>query len=324
MIIENHTGVAVGDYAKLTLPNGSTRYAQITAMHDDNSFNYTDLPTGEGEVAGGPNWQIEKLPVRSTDNNGDKEATTPESLIYVLSAVDEAARQFVGKVVRTVDHTRSHFVRVPYENNDFGAAIATWVILEQGVSAGEALGDALVANAEAQAAEVNLLDGSAVPASQEVGIITDLQAQVARLTGERDTLTHALTRANERFEQRDGEFKASISTIGGRLLSECEDRRWCSEFNEIITEVNDDLPVYKLPLHEKEFYVDVDVEGRQRTQIRLRIMASDQDAANELGYGMNLSEMDENLTAHGDDTIDAQLTSKARVRDFYDVEVIDN
>ena len=317
-IIENHTGVAVGDYAKLTLPNGSTRFAKITAMHDDNSFNYTDLPTGEGEVAGGPNWQIEKLPVRSTYHHGDDAATTPNSLIYVLSEIDSTARQFIGKVVRTVGRARSQFVRVPYEDGvggGFGAAVATWVLLEQGVSAGESLGDALVANADAQVAEVK--------ASEEVGIITDLQAQVARLTGERDTLTHALTRANERFDQRDNEFRDSIDTIGARLLQEAEGRNWCSEFNDIVEEVNGDLPVYKLPMREQEYDVEVEVEGRMRTIVRLRITAVSQDEADEEGMGMNASQIDDNLTDRGEDSIDAQLTQRASRRSFDDLEVVE-
>jgi len=212
----------------------------------------------------------------------------PGSLIYVVEAIDSEALPFIGQTVRTVLHDRSDFVRIPHLGTDgeFGAAVGAFVVLENGVTPEE------------------------------------WDKRVKKLTGERDTLAHELLRCQERFNQRDNEFRDSIDTIGAR--QEAEGRNWCGEFNDIVEEVNGELPVYKLPMREQEYDVEVEVEGRMRTTVRLRITAASQDAADEEGMGMNASQIDDNLTNRGEDSIDAQLTQRASRRSFDDLEVVEN
>ena len=48
----------------------------------------------------------------------------------------------------------------------------------------------------------------------------------------------------------------AISTIGDRLICESNDRNWCSEFDEIIDDVNNALPGWlQLPTREREYEV---------------------------------------------------------------------
>lgn len=158
--------------------------------------------------------------------------------------------------------------------------------------------------------------------SEEVGIITDLQESVARLTNERDNLAHALLRSQERFNQRDGEFERSIETIGERLLKERSDRGWCSEFNDIVNEVNDLLPVYKLPVQKQKFTTYVDVEGSMVVSIPIEVEAeSQEDAYEEVKY-WSTDSIDEYLSERGQESIDSQLTTRASRRSFDSLTVI--
>ena len=67
--------------------------------------------------------------------------------------------------------------------------------------------------------------------------------------------THRAESAEQRFATRDTQFRDSIKTISDRLNEEARTRGWCDEFNRIIAETNDLLPVYELEGGEREFNV---------------------------------------------------------------------
>lgn len=60
----------------------------------------------------------------------------------------------------------------------------------------------------------------------------------------------------DKYDQARQEAIQAIQAIGDRLITESNDRNWCSEFDEIIDNVNDSLPGWlKLPLREREYEV---------------------------------------------------------------------
>ena len=92
------------------------------------------------------------------------------------------------------------------------------------------------------------VDGETLTVSSPDGREAVLQQQI-------NTLTTELERANTRFTLRDTQFRDSIKTISDRLNEEARIRGWCEEFNRIINETNDLLPVYELEGGEREFNV---------------------------------------------------------------------
>lgn len=63
-------------------------------------------------------------------------------------------------------------------------------------------------------------------------------------------------------------YSSDIEKIGQRLISEADDRGWCSVYDDVINDLNRELHM-ELPLRERTFkfqakytvYVDVEVEG---------------------------------------------------------------
>lgn len=60
----------------------------------------------------------------------------------------------------------------------------------------------------------------------------------------------------KRYDNIHSQANSAIETIGQRLIDEAEKRNWCSEFDEIIDEVNAALPgPFQLPTREREYNV---------------------------------------------------------------------
>lgn len=60
----------------------------------------------------------------------------------------------------------------------------------------------------------------------------------------------------DKYDQARDEARRAISAIGERLITESNDRNWCSEFDEIIDDVNGNLPGWlQLPTREREYEV---------------------------------------------------------------------
>ena len=71
--------------------------------------------------------------------------------------------------------------------------------------------------------------------------------------------------------------------VGQRLLDEAERRNWCAEFDDIINEVNDELPGgFQLPTRKRMFRVEVEVTGTHTTTYTVEVEASSSDEAYEL------------------------------------------
>lgn len=60
----------------------------------------------------------------------------------------------------------------------------------------------------------------------------------------------------KRADEKAADALRAIQIIGDRLIQESEDRSWCSEFDQIIDDVNSSLPGWlQLPTREREYEV---------------------------------------------------------------------
>lgn len=90
-----------------------------------------------------------------------------------------------------------------------------------------------------------------VKPSEETGIITDLQAQVRRLTEEVEAQKVAY---NDMVRQRDG-WRDDFHHQANSLLEEAERRGWCGEYEEFCDNVDQGLRFGEMPRREKEYEV---------------------------------------------------------------------
>lgn len=88
------------------------------------------------------------------------------------------------------------------------------------------------------------IDAPEVKPSEEVGIITDLQAQVDRLTAQNRVLLSTV--AN---------WEQDWATITDALHNEADRRGWCNEYDEFVNEVESDLRIGVMPRREREYVV---------------------------------------------------------------------
>jgi hypothetical protein len=78
------------------------------------------------------------------------------------------------------------------------------------------------------------------------------------------------------------EAVAFSEVIGQRLIQESDDRGWCSEFDDIINEVNESLPSHlQLPLRQREYLVTWTEEVTISVSRSTVVNASDEDSAEE-------------------------------------------
>lgn len=86
----------------------------------------------------------------------------------------------------------------------------------------------------------------------------------------------------------------AIGIIGERLLEEAEKRGWCSEFDEIIDEVNAKLPApFQLPVRERDFNVSWTETYTITVQRSATVTARNEDQACDLASEMYCGEADE-------------------------------
>lgn len=88
------------------------------------------------------------------------------------------------------------------------------------------------------------IDAPEVKPSEEVGIITDLQAQVDRLTEQNRVLLAKV--AN---------WEQDWSAITIALHHEADRRGWCNEYDEFVNEIESELRIGVIPKREREYAV---------------------------------------------------------------------
>ena len=128
-----------------------------------------------------------------------------------------------------------------------------------------------------------------------------------------ERLQQELDRANERVEElrvRAGKWERDFDRLANAVMNEAERRDWCSDFEDFEDRVDEELEIGVMPRREREWDVEVNVEGTLRISTTVSVTASSQEAANE----MVNENMDEYVNA------DELLTDKARHVSFEDIE----
>jgi hypothetical protein len=88
------------------------------------------------------------------------------------------------------------------------------------------------------------IDAPEVKPSEEVGIITDLQAQVDRFTEQNRVLLAKVANWEQDWD-----------TITSALHNEADRRGWCNEYDEFVNEIESDLRIGVMPRREKDYEV---------------------------------------------------------------------
>lgn len=79
---------------------------------------------------------------------------------------------------------------------------------------------------------------------------------IGSLAHEYLTTEYLLNKLQVEFRDYKSQAQRAIYIIGERLLTEADDRGWCAEFDEIIDDVNANLPSYlQLPTRSKDYTV---------------------------------------------------------------------
>lgn len=102
----------------------------------------------------------------------------------------------------------------------------------------------------------------------DAATIADLHAKLASAAMREGDLSFRLNEAQRRH-------RADIATIGDCLLSEAEDRQWCSDYDDIVEKLNANL-YGDLPVRKRDYTVRVSV------QVDIDVSAANEDEAREL------------------------------------------
>lgn len=87
----------------------------------------------------------------------------------------------------------------------------------------------------------------------------------------------------KRSNEKEADAYRAIQIIGDRLIQESEDRQWCSEFDEIIDDVNRALPGWlQLPVREREYEVSWTETYTLTVHRSTTVTARNEEAACEL------------------------------------------
>lgn len=139
------------------------------------------------------------------------------------------------------------------------------------------LRDALALCDEQRKSAVSMLDGVRSELRLEKQRVVDLIREKSAAEVQVEDLTRDLNKARAEADLARTNWAADVETIGARLLDEAESRGWCSEFDEIVSDLNSRL---HKPLAER--YRDYDVFVEVRVTIPVTVSARSDDEAREL------------------------------------------
>ena len=105
-------------------------------------------------------------------------------------------------------------------------------------------------------------------------IIASLKSALAVMTVDRDNNKSMRIEGRQKHER-------DITLIGEALLSQADDRNWCSEYDDFIEELNESLTV-ELKMREKEYEVEIEVTQKRTQRATVTITARSEEHAREL------------------------------------------
>ncbi len=129
------------------------------------------------------------------------------------------------------------------------------------------------------------IDAPEVKPSEEVGIITDLQAQVDRFTDQNRTLLAKVANWEQDWD-----------TLTGALHKEADRRGWCSEYDEFVDEIESELRIGTMPRREKDYTVTWQTTVLVTVDMARTYTATSEEAAIDMAkedyYGASPEESD--------------------------------
>lgn len=132
-----------------------------------------------------------------------------------------------------------------------------------------------------------------------------LKASLNQVAAERDRVGEQNSSLRAQLDRALSAHRADIATIGESLISEANDREWCSEYDEIVDKINRSLTV-ELPLREREHTVTVTVT------LEITVMARDEDHAHTLA---------QEIAGNVETYADRQAGTYSRIGD-YEIELV--
>lgn len=98
----------------------------------------------------------------------------------------------------------------------------------------------------------------------------------------------------KRYDNIHSQANAAIAAIGERLMQEAESRNWCSEYDEIIADVNSALPgMFQLPVRERDYTVSWSETYTITVHRSATVTARDEENACDLASEMYAGEADD-------------------------------
>jgi hypothetical protein len=115
------------------------------------------------------------------------------------------------------------------------------------------------------------IDAPEVKPSEEVGIITDLQAKV-----------ESLTEQNRVLLAKVANWEQDWDTITGALHNEADRRGWCNEYDEFVNEIESELRIGVMPRREREYAVTWTTTVLVSVEVSRNYTASSPDEAEQM------------------------------------------
>jgi hypothetical protein len=106
--------------------------------------------------------------------------------------------------------------------------------------------------------------------AEDAATIEKLNATVSSLETDRQFYLDRLDRAK-------ADHRADIARIGNKLMEEAEDRGWCSEYDDIVDDLNRNLSV-ELPTRSKDYTVTV------RLNVEITVDAQSEEGARSAAH----------------------------------------
>lgn len=104
------------------------------------------------------------------------------------------------------------------------------------------------------------------------------------------TAQAALSDTRRQIEQMKNDWKL----LTDRLTKEANDRDWCSEYDNVLAELNEILSVFKLPAREQDYIVHTSVT--MTYNIGISVKATNLSNAKDLVDGMDFDDIYEELS----------------------------
>jgi len=170
-------------------------------------------------------------------------------------------------------------------------------------------GTHMVTTDEGEAAWFTIEQINALPVEHELAIAADDLYELSREVVE-------LRERAETWAKRYDYAIDFLNTVSERLIEEANNRGWCSDYDDIVDEVNSKsgMPgIIMLQEREQEYTFDVRIEARVNVTTEVKVMARSQEHAEDL--------ISQNVESYMEESVSDMISEEVRYNGVYDYEV---